>query len=52
MAVTDDPQGFAQEVVSLYGDTQRCKRICEETQNYIRKYHSIDAAWSVVGEDF
>lgn len=52
MAVTDDPQGFAQEVVSMYQDTKRCKQICEETQNYIRRYHSIDAAWSVVGEDF
>lgn len=52
MAVTDDPQGFAQEVVSMYQDTKRCKEICEETQNYIRRYHSIDAAWSVVGEDF
>ena len=52
MVVRDEPKAFAEEVVSLYQDTKRCRQMCLETQNYIRKYHSIEAAWNVVGEDF
>lgn len=52
MAIKDDPTEFAQEVLSLYQDEERCRQMCRNTQDYIRRYHSIDAAWSVVGEDF
>lgn len=52
MSIADDPFSFAEEVVSLYLDTNRCRQMCHETQNYIRNYHSIDAAWNIVGEDF
>lgn len=52
MAVKDDPAEFAMEVLSLYQDVSRCRQMSQETQNYIRRYHSIDAAWNVVGEDF
>lgn len=52
MVVRDEPAAFAGEVISLYQDTERCKQMCMETQNYIRSYHSIDAAWNVIGEDF
>ncbi|WP_143321889.1 glycosyltransferase [Clostridium sp. HBUAS56010] len=52
MAIKDDPAEFAQEVLSLYQDEERCRQMCRNTQDYIRRYHSIDAAWSVVGEDF
>jgi GT2 family glycosyltransferase len=52
MAVKDDPAEFAMEVLSLYQDASRCRQMSQETQSYIRRYHSIDAAWSVVGEDF
>ena len=52
MAVRDEPAAFAGEVISLYQDKARCRQMCLETQNYIRKYHSIEAAWNVIGEDF
>ena len=52
MAVKDDPAEFAMEVLSLYQDASRCRQMSQETQSYIRRYHSIDAAWNVVGEDF
>ena len=52
MKVRDEPEEFAGEVLSLYRDTDRCRRMSRETQSYIRKYHSIDAAWNVIGEDF
>ncbi|WP_312504018.1 glycosyltransferase [Lacrimispora sp.] len=52
MVVRDEPAAFAGEVVSLYQDAGRCKQMCLETQDYIRKYHSIEAAWNVIGDDF
>lgn len=52
MEVRDEPEAFAGEVLSLYQDVSRCRQMCLETQNYIRRYHSIDAAWNVIGEDF
>lgn len=52
MEVRDEPEEFAGEVLSLYRDTDRCGRMSLETQSYIRRHHSIDAAWNVIGEDF
>lgn len=52
MAIEDEPAAFADRVISLYRDTDACRRMSQETQSYIRRYHSIDAAWSVIGEDF
>ncbi|WP_077612314.1 glycosyltransferase [Clostridium sp. Marseille-P2415] len=52
MAVRDEPEAFAGEVLSLYQDADRCRQMCRDTQDYIRRYHSIDAAWNVIGEDF
>lgn len=52
MCIQDKPEDFAQEVVALYEDTDTCKAMCHKTQDYIREFYSIDAAWKVVGEDF
>jgi glycosyltransferase involved in cell wall biosynthesis len=52
MVVRDEPGTFAEEVVALYNDPDSLRQMSQNTQNYIRTYHSIDAAWSVVGEDF
>jgi glycosyltransferase involved in cell wall biosynthesis len=52
MVVRDEPGTFAEEVIALYNDPDSLRQMSQNTQNYIRTYHSIDAAWSVVGEDF
>ena len=52
MVVRDEPETFAEEVIALYNDSDSLRQMSQNTQNYIRTYHSIDAAWSVVGEDF
>ena len=52
MVVRDEPETFAEEVIALYNDPDSLRQMSQNTQNYIRTYHSIDAAWSVVGEDF
>lgn len=52
MAIEDAPFSFAEEVISLYLNTNRLKQMCHDTQAYVRNYHSIEAAWNVVGEDF
>ncbi len=52
MRIQDNTHSFAQEVIALYQDIAACKEMCRETQQYIREFYSIDAAWEVVGEDF
>ena len=52
MKIADEPEDFAKEVVSLYQDTEACLALSDRTQTYIRDYFSVDAAWSVIAEDF
>lgn len=52
MVVRDEPETFAGEVIARYNDPDSLRQMSQNSQNYIRTYHSIDAAWSVVGEDF
>ena len=52
LAVADEPQEFADRVLQMYEDTEGLARICDKTQEYIRNYFSVDAAWSVIREDF
>ena len=52
MVVRDEPGTFAEKVIALYNDPDSLRQMSQNTQNYIRTYHSFDAAWSVVGEDF
>lgn len=34
----------------MYQDPAECRRMCEETQKYIREYFSVEAAWKVIEE--
>lgn len=52
LVVEEEPAAFAQAVVSLYKDPDRCLQLCRKTQEYIRNYYSLDAAWSTIEEDF
>ncbi|MEG7531611.1 MAG: glycosyltransferase, partial [Hungatella sp.] len=52
MLVEDQPEDFANAVLNLYQDTERCRKMCHNTQSYIRKQYSVDAAWHVIEEDF
>ena len=52
MRIADTPEAFAESVIGLYEDPGACKAFCEATQRYIRDYFSVDAAWSVIEEDF
>lgn len=52
MRVADEPEDFAGQVISLYHDTDACRKLSEETQKYIRDHFSVDAAWKVIEEDF
>ena len=52
MLVEDIPQNFADAVVELYQNPEECRNMCHRTQEYIKKYYSVDAAWDVVEEDF
>lgn len=52
LAVADEPEVFADAVVSLYQDDAACRELCEKTQRYIREHFSVDAAWRGIEEDF
>ncbi len=52
LLVEDEPERFADAVAVLYQDNGECLRLCRKTQEYIRNYFSMDAAWSVIEEDF
>lgn len=52
MEIADEATDFAETVVSLYQDPEKCKEISKKTQVYVREHHSIDAAWKVIEEDF
>ena len=43
---------FAQAVVDLYGDPNRCRLISGATQVYMREHFSLDAVWNCVKDDF
>lgn len=52
MAVEDEPEAFARELVQLYCEPEECRRMSEKTQDYVKNHYSMEAAWSIVGEDF
>lgn len=52
MLVENEPESFAQAAAELYCDTARCAVMSERTQEHIRRYFSMDAAWDRIEEDF
>ena len=52
LLVEDDKQLFAEKAADLYKNPEECLRLCLATQDYIKKYFSIDGAWSRIEEDF
>lgn len=52
MCIQDEPEAFANEITGLYRDLERLKEMSRKAQAYIRDYYSVEAAWSVVEEDF
>lgn len=52
MVVRDVPREFAEAVVDLYGNVDMCCKMSRRTQEVIKKNYSLEAAWSVVEEDF
>ncbi len=52
LCIADDPADFAEQTAALYTDTAALRRMCEQTQAYIRAHFSVDGAWKVIEEDF
>lgn len=52
LRIADGAEAFADAVVKLYQDAAMCRLLCHRTQEYIKKYFSMDGAWEVVKEDF
>ena len=45
-------QEFADKLIALYNDTEKCRALSCACTDYIREHYSIDAAWSVIADDF
>ena len=52
LLVEDEPEAFAKACLDLYHDDGACLELSRKTQSYIREHFSVDAAWSVIEEDF
>ncbi len=52
LLIEDEPKRFADMVTDLYRDTDKCRELCQKTQEYIQAYFSVDAAWKRIEEDF
>jgi glycosyltransferase involved in cell wall biosynthesis len=52
LEISDDPEGFAEKVIGLYGDNERCRQLSVKTQEYIKEHFSLDGAWKIIEEDF
>lgn len=52
MAVEDRPEAFAERAAALYSDSEACGAMSRKAQAYVRDVYGMDAAWSVIEEDF
>ncbi len=52
LRIQDEPEEFASAVTELYQDDEACRELCRKTQQYIRQYFSMEAAWKGIEEDF
>lgn len=52
MVVADEAEAFSQQTVKLYQETAACRTLSEKTQAYVKEHYSMNAAWSVIEEDF
>ena len=50
--VNDDPNDLARVILELYNDAERLKELAAKSQQYVKEYFSMDAAWKIIEEDF
>ena len=48
MTGTEDPRGFADEVVRLLGDDAQWTRVSKASRDFIAAHYSTDALWAVL----
>ncbi len=52
MVIADQAEAFAEAAAGIYQSPENCRALSERSQEFVRKYYSMDAAWSVIAEDF
>lgn len=52
MTVEDEAAALAAAVLWLYSNPKECEELSRKAQKYVKSHYSVEAAWSVVGEDF
>ena len=48
----DVAEDFAEAVIELYKDTERCALYSSSCKGYIKEHYSLEAAWAVIEKDF
>ncbi len=51
LEIADEPDCFADRVIRLYQDNERCRRMALATQDYMKRYFSMERVWKVMEED-
>lgn len=52
ITVENDAKKFAEATVKLYHDPKKLKKLSDDSEKFIQKYYSEEAAWNIVKEDF
>ena len=52
MEIVDGEREFAQSILRLYHRNDLLEKMSVNTQDFVKKYFSMDAVWESVGEDF
>ena len=50
--ISDEEEGFADKVVSLYNDTKRLVDAVQTYQDYVKAHCSVEAVWNHIKDDF
>ncbi len=52
MVIADQAEAFAEAVTGIYLSPESCLALSERSQDYVKEYYGMDAAWNVIAEDF
>lgn len=52
MQIADTKDEFIKAIISLYKDNEKLLKLQSKALDYIKKNHSMDAAWDIIEEDF
>ncbi|HJB06734.1 MAG TPA: glycosyltransferase [Candidatus Enterocloster faecavium] len=52
LKIEDTAEGFARQTIDLYQNPDLCRQMEQKTQDYMKKYFSLDGTWDIIKDDF